>query len=156
MPEFNPNKVVDRSMVLGCDALAQKWLGDDGRETTSEDLKGMLSKQVMFFLDLLITSDKILSHGSLEKLDSLYRLSSSKNVEIHFRYLMISLKSTYRGALASAAAFLSVHGRGLYAKPLFRELKRVDHEFAKKVFSDNRTFYHSVIRNYCHHLQLHC
>jgi len=155
MPNFDPNKVVDRSMVLVCETLSKKWIEEEGKTCTSADISSFLSKQTMYFLDLLITSEKKLSDAGLGRLDELYKLSHSKNVEINFRYLMLSLKTGFRGALPVAASFLSRHGRGLYAKPLYRKLKEVDHGFAKEVYNNNKTFYHSVIQNYCRSLDLH-
>jgi len=155
LPSFDPNKIVDRSMVTDCEQLAKKWVEKGGESCTNADISKFLAKQTMYFLDSIITSERKLSKDHLEKLDTLYGLSQSNNVEINFRFLMLSLKNDHRGALPVAEKFLSRHGRGLYVKPLYRELKRVDHGFAKQVFQTNKTFYHSVIQNYCITLDLH-
>ena len=42
MPSFDPNKVLDRSLVVACDALAAKWAkGQDGKTATADDLKAL-------------------------------------------------------------------------------------------------------------------
>jgi len=163
LPSFDPNTFIDRSMVTDCELLAKKWMEEDGKSCSKEDISKFLAKQTMYFLDNIITSQtskssKIpnkMAPDTLQRLDTLYGLSQSKNVEINFRYLMLSLKNDHRGALPVAAAFLSRHGRGLYVKPLFAELKRVDNDYAKQVYRTNKEFYHSVIHNYCMGLNLH-
>jgi len=154
LPKFNPNTVCDRSMVTGCEALAKKWLDEDGKGCKATDLDSLLSKQKMYFLDTLITAKKDLSDKALEGLDSLYGFSNSRNVEVSFRYLMLALKHRNRGVLPATAHFLSRHGRGLYTKPLYKKLHSLDKDEASKIYQANKAFYHSVIRNYCKGLGL--
>jgi len=154
LPKFNPNTICDRSMVLGCEALAKKWLEEDGKGAKGDDLDALLSKQKMYFLDVLITSNKDLPHQTLERLDGLYGFSKSHNVEVGFRYLMLALRHKYRPVFPSVALFLSKHGRGLYTKPLYKSLHKIDKEEARKVFQANKSFYHSVIRSFCKGLGL--
>ncbi len=46
---YNPHedKSVDRSLVTGCEALANKWLIGAGKEAKADDLKSFSSKQTM-------------------------------------------------------------------------------------------------------------
>jgi len=108
----------------------------------------------MYFLDAILTHEKTLKLETFDKLHKTYGLSSTKNVEISFRYLMLGLKLKWRDILPHVGHFLSKHGRGLYVKPLYQNLANVDKEFAKKVYQTNKPFYHSVIRNYCSKLGL--
>lgn len=96
-----------------------------------------------------------LKHEVIEHMDSLYHLSKSKNVEISFRYFIVCLKSKYTKVFHAVGEFLSRHGRGLYVRPLYRALNEVDHAVASKIYKDNRSFYHSVIRNMFDPILLH-
>ncbi len=83
----------------------------------------------------------------MEKLNATYKLSTASNVEVAFRWLMLALKSKYTAVYQAAGDFLSKYGRGLYVKPLYNTLIQVDLEVAKKIYNQNRGYYHSVIRN---------
>lgn len=61
-----------------------------------------------------------MKHDILHKLDNLYHLSTSNNVEILFRWIMLCLKSNDKSIFPVAANFLSKHGRGLYVRPMYR------------------------------------
>jgi len=108
----------------------------------------------MFFLDILITSQMPMEHAVLQHMDALYHLSASPNVEVNYRFLSMCLKSGYKPAMDSAGQFLGKHGRGLYVKPLYKLLKQLDHDRAKTIYQTNRSFYHTVIRDFCQSLGL--
>jgi len=147
LPNFDPATVYDKSLTEKCIALSKKWTEEGGKGTTPNDLADFQSKQKMYFLDTLIAHPTPLSHDLLKKLEETYKFSSAKNVEIVYRFLMLALASDFKEVFPQVAKFLATYGRGLYVRPLYKALKRVDHEFAKKVFHDNRGFYHSVIRH---------
>lgn len=147
LPPFDPSASLANELTATCDALAQKWLKNNGEGCTSADLDAFSSKQKMYFLDVIITNGLPMKHELLEKMDQLYGLSKTKNVEIACRYIVIGLKSKYEPSKPLAKDFLSIHGRGLYVRPLFRALNDFDHAFAVEVYRINRTRFHSVIRN---------
>eukprot|EP00697_Spironema_sp_BW2_P004061 gnl/Spiro4/15473_TR8329_c0_g1_i1.p1 gnl/Spiro4/15473_TR8329_c0_g1~~gnl/Spiro4/15473_TR8329_c0_g1_i1.p1 ORF type:complete len:631 (-),score=182.25 gnl/Spiro4/15473_TR8329_c0_g1_i1:100-1947(-) len=149
LPAFDPNTVLDRSLTVGCHALADKWIKHGGEGTSPSDLNGFQAKQIMFFLDLILTTPGVMpfAHNLLEKLDQTYNLSSSTNVETSFRWLMLALSSNYTAVLPAVAAFLAKNGRGLYVRPMFAVLNTVDHAFAVRVYHENHSFYHSVIHS---------
>jgi len=165
MPKYNPNedKAIDRSLVVGCEKLANMWL-DGGQHATADDLHSFSSKQKMYFLDVLLTHKrhpnpfagggdaKAAANPLLTKLDHLYGLSKSANVEISFRFLMLCVTNGHRGALPVAADFLSRHGRGLYVKPLYKALADLDKEYARNIYAKNKSFYHSIIQHFCEDL----
>jgi len=64
----------------------KKWIDEDGKGAAPSDLDKFLSKQKMYFLDLLITSNKDLKVQTLERLDSVYGFTKSQNVEVGFRF----------------------------------------------------------------------
>jgi len=147
LPAFDPRSILDKTLSENCDILAKKWRDDGGRGCEATDLQSLKSRQIMYFLDVLLTTAMPMKHDALEKMESLYKLSSSRNVEMAFRWLMLCVKSRYTKIFPDVAHFLSKHGRGLYVKPLYKALHEVDQAVASKIFKDNRHFYHSVIRN---------
>lgn len=168
MPSYNPNddKDIDRSLVVAADALAHKWLTAAGKDAHSDDLKAFSSKQTMYFLDALIhhsSSNKqnpfaadakhdAAGNPLLAKIDALYGLTRSPNVEINVRFLSLCLANGHRAALEPAAKFLSQHGRGLYVKPLYSKLAALDKPFAQATYKANSAYYHTIIREYCEKL----
>jgi leukotriene-A4 hydrolase len=147
LPSFDPREVFDKSLAENCLALAKKWREEGGNGATADDLKKFQAKQTMYFLDTLLATAMPMQHDLLHKLDNLYGLSASNNVEILFRWVMLCLKSNDKSIFPVVANFLSKHGRGLYVRPMYRALNEVDHHQAVRVYKDNRSFYHSVIRN---------
>eukprot|EP00741_Cyanophora_paradoxa_P010698 tig00020538_g10340.t1 len=101
----------------------------------------------MFFLDELLATAMPLPAWTLDEMEKTYRFSSTRNVEIGFRWLMICLKSRHLAVMPQVELFLAQHGRGLYVKPLYKTLAEVDEGTARRVYRANRPFYHSVIRN---------
>ena len=138
LPDFDPREQLENALSKVCREIANKWLEQDGANCTAEEYNALSSKQKMYMLDrtILILHNGVLSlltaftaviqtsgklpmkHDVLEKMDALYRITDSNNVEILCRYLVICLKSKYEKAKEPTAKFLSIHGRGLYVKPL--------------------------------------
>jgi len=125
--------------------LANKWKNENGNGCSATDLEKFQAKQKMFFIDTLITTATPMNHDLLAKLESCYHLSTSTNVEIVFRSLMLNLKSKVNAAKPLAGQFLAKYGRGLYVKPLYKALIELDREYARQVYLENRNFYHSII-----------
>eukprot|EP01120_Amphizonella_sp_Union-15-10_P007859 TRINITY_DN270_c0_g1_i1.p1 TRINITY_DN270_c0_g1~~TRINITY_DN270_c0_g1_i1.p1 ORF type:complete len:617 (-),score=117.27 TRINITY_DN270_c0_g1_i1:104-1954(-) len=146
LPSFDPREVLDKSLAEACNQLVKKWKDQEGSTVSPDDLNSFQAKQKMYFLDNL-TAGAPLKPETLQKLDSNYSLSSSKNVEILFRWIMLSLKSQDKSIFPLVSNFLSKHGRGLYVRPMYKLLNEVDHTFASNLYKENRSFYHSVIRN---------
>jgi len=144
MPPFDPTTIYDKSLTEKCTVLARKWIDQTGEGCTSSDLEAFQSKQKMYFLDALIAASP-LKHELINKIDSTYKLSSSPNVEIVFRYLMMCLKSRYTAAVPVVTQFLAKYGRGLYVRPLFKALFEVDAQKAQEVWHSNRNFWHAII-----------
>jgi len=148
LPPLDPRQgLLDLSLGKRCEELAAKWKTDGGVTAQATDLEGWKSKQIMLFLDLLITTAAPLSADTIKRLEKVYHFEASRNVEIAFRWLMLGLKSNYLESLPAAGVFLSKHGRGLYVRPLYTAVKALDKTVAVKTFEANKNFYHSVIRN---------
>jgi len=149
LPAFDPNTVLDKAFTKKPEELASIWAKEDGKGATTSDLSNFhsISVQTMVLLDTLITTGTPLKHSSLDKMDELYQLSNSGNVEVLFRWLTLCIKSGYRKIIPSVTEFLSKHGRGIYVKPLFKGLIGLDKTIAKQTFEKNKNFYHSIVRN---------
>jgi len=148
MPSFDVFSHYDKSLSENCSQLAAKWIEKNGEGCSPSDLDNYKSREKMFFLDTLITKAAPMKPELLQKIESLYKLSSATNVEVQFRYFMLSLKSHHHAVLPHVAEFLSKYGRGLYVKPLFKILVEENKTFAHKVYKDNQNFYHSIIRSF--------
>lgn len=153
MPDFDPVPHLDLSLSENCKKLAERWMTDNGSGACDTDLTGFRSKQIMYFLDLLIQSDKI-NHEALALMNDKYKFSQSGNAEICFRWIQLCLKNGYREVIPQADGFLSRHGRGLYVKTLYKMLADIDHYTASQIYLKNSGYYHSVICNYLNPLLL--
>lgn len=89
-----------------------KWV-QGGKDCHINDLTEFQPKQKMYFLEVLIKHAP-LSHEIIQRLEDTYHFSTYQNVEIVYRYLILSLKSKFTGVLPQVSKFLSSHGRGLY------------------------------------------
>ena len=145
MPPFDPRPILDQTMIEKCLDLASMWLNNKGSDSKKDDLKDLMSQQTMLFLDELI-NDYEMDHETLELMDSLYDFSNSTNIEIHVRFLKLCLMNNYVKIIPKVANVLSRIGRGLYVKPLYTLLNKVDHAKAVEIYNNNRPYYHSVIR----------
>lgn len=153
LPTFNPTTVCDKSYALKCEELSQLWKNTSPADVVQTDNFNILfasfnPKQVMYFLDILL-AENFMTLEKLQDMDSLYKLSSSPNVEISFRWLMLNMQNDNKSILPSVSSFLSKHGRGLYVKPLFSQLNRLDHNLALQTYKANSDYYHVVIKSYC-------
>lgn len=142
------NSIYDKSLSQACIELANLW--KQGKVHTGSckpsDITSFKSKQIMYFLDLLIEQENT-SHETIKKLDELYQFSFSKNVEIVYRFLLLCLRNKYKEAIPQVQHFLSKYGRGLYVKPLYKALIDLDVKIAQETLEANKTFYHVIIKN---------
>ena len=152
LPEFNPLPHLDQSLNSACDHLTIVWKDKNGEGASANDVKWD-AHQTMVLLDNLLNTALPMKHDVLKKMDELYNLTNGNNVEVVFRWHMLCLQSNYIGLLPQLEVFLSKHGRGVYVKPLYKQLIKMGTEnvipFTKvvEIYKKNRSYYHSVIRN---------
>lgn len=164
LPSWNPEPFFkstgkDESAIK----LAKQWI-----ETTqlgsSNDLKWGLEENsinlkwtallTMYFLDILLTSEKKIGAEKFEMLDKVYQISQSKNVEILSRFILLALDNKYTKNFDFVVDFLSNQGRGVYVKPIYRKLFElgkegvIELEKIREVYEKNRSFYHDVVKNF--------
>jgi leukotriene-A4 hydrolase len=149
---WNPMEYLDQTWNKNAQSLANKWLQQNGDGASPNDIKWDAAL-TMVFLDNILNSEQKLSAETLQKLNTTYQLSESKNVEVLWRYLRICLQSEHLQALPDVEKFVSIHGRGVYVKSLYKHLIDLAEagvlpkDKVKQIYQKNRLFYHSVIRN---------
>lgn len=149
-PGFPPKPAFDTSLVDPCYRLAGKWeaLNNGSSDFTPQhqDVGAWVANQTVVFLETVQLFKKPLSHELVRQMGQTYKLASSQNVELVSRFFVIALKARDTSFLEPVAQLLSRVGRMKFVRPLFRHLKQVDASFARKVFDENKDFYHPICR----------
>ena len=116
LPPFDPRGVLDMSIADRARARAVAW-ADAGAACDGEDMSKVSARELMYTLDVIINGDggvgAALDVERLTHLDQVHVLSSSRNVELAFRFIMLLLRVRAPSGAAAAAQFLGRHGRGL-------------------------------------------
>jgi len=150
LPKFDPSEHLSNKYSLECNTLTKKWIESDGSNFSPKDVEDFKPSQVMFCLDELVTSSAMpLSAEKIAKFESAYHFSSSINVEISYRMIVICLKCKQadQHMLATVDKFLGDHGRMRYIKPVFLHLQKVNHQKAVEFWNKHKSRYHSVLHN---------
>jgi len=143
MPDYIPK--FDMTLSEASYNLAQKWITEGGKGTSSSDIENWSAGQIVVFLDKLVAGDP-LPHDVLAKVDELYKLSASKNSEIRFRWYQIGIKAEYTPVFDHALEFVKQQGRMKFVRPLYRSLYRSKHgkDAAVKTFLSHHKMYHGI------------
>ena len=81
----------------------------------------MTPTQTQEFLSSLIKKTPFKA-GTLEKLDSLYKFSSSNNFEILYLFLRLGIRSKWTPIVGVTFEFLQKMGRLKFVRPIYRDL----------------------------------
>lgn len=81
----------------------------------------MTPTQIQEFLSFLIQKTP-LKATTLQKMDSLYRFSSSKNYEILYLFLRLGIRSKWTPIIDETFEFLKKMGRLKFVRPIYRDL----------------------------------
>lgn len=122
MPPWKPD--FDTSLSAPCYELAAKWQdwkGDTECPLKAEDIKDFLPEQIVEFLNKLMSGTP-LSQAAVQKMDELYKFSSSKNTEIIFRYIRLGLAARYDVCVGPAVDLVTRVGRMKFVRPIYRDL----------------------------------
>lgn len=89
---------------------------------------------------------EIVPVATIEKMDSLYRFTSSKNAEIRFRWYQLGLKVNWEPVVAPTLEFITSQGRMKFVRPLYRALFKSTVGNAKGIetFKLHRESYHAI------------
>lgn len=145
----------DTSMVDECYALATKWeeLSKSKSSSSSlsftpssKDIESWVANQSVVFLEKLQTLSTPLHPSLIDTMDSTYHYSSSHNVELSSRFLVLGLKAGDKNMCQPAAELLGKVGRMKFVRPLYTHLAQIDKELAEKTFEKNKDFYHPICK----------
>jgi hypothetical protein len=87
-----------------------------------------------------------LNRARVAELDGAYNLTSRKNAEIRFHWLMIAIRAGYDPAFGELERFLLDVGRRKYIRPLYAELAKTPegHRRAEAMYRRARKGYHPI------------
>lgn len=149
---FNPDTYLNQNMNKSVDTLTALWKDKQGEGAAKDDLKWD-PNQTMVFLDNLINTAVPMSKDVLNKMNQVYGLNETNNVEISFRWLMLNLESSNLDIMPQVETFLAKNGRGIYVKTLYKKLHAMGKngtlplQTVKSIYQSNRSYYHHVIRS---------
>jgi leukotriene-A4 hydrolase len=131
-PGLPPKPVYETERLAGPSlALADAWFegGREGGKVEGEEFRGWTTLQKQIFLERLLgrteKEGRVMSVPVLEAMDKEYRLSSSKNAEIRFRWTVLCLRAGAKFVVANALEFVTSQGRMKFTRPLYKELFKV-------------------------------
>ncbi len=140
VPPDAPSPRSERFTVL--DDLASRWSHD---KMPVRDLKAE-TWPTLEWLHFLRALPERLSPQKMAELDNAYNLTDRGNAEIAGEWLLLSIRSGYRGADARLDEFLTTIGRRKFLLPLYTELAKTPagKARAKAIYAKARPFYHPI------------
>eukprot|EP00640_Fibrocapsa_japonica_P000892 CAMPEP_0113937178 /NCGR_PEP_ID=MMETSP1339-20121228/3858_1 /TAXON_ID=94617 /ORGANISM="Fibrocapsa japonica" /LENGTH=681 /DNA_ID=CAMNT_0000939853 /DNA_START=95 /DNA_END=2137 /DNA_ORIENTATION=+ /assembly_acc=CAM_ASM_000762 len=119
--------------------------------TGEDDLKDWSTVQKLVFLDALLDecASQPFPPKILEVMDSLYKLSGSRNSEIKHRWYMLCLGCGVTDVVPSVLHFITSQGRMKFVRTLFRKLYAMEGEIreqAVETYLKHAGFYHPITR----------
>ncbi|GIZ43671.1 hypothetical protein CKM354_000688800 [Cercospora kikuchii] len=150
-PGYPPKPDFDTTLADQALALASKWEAlntgpSSDFKPSKSDITDFSSLQSVVFLEKVQTFDKPLSPALVEEMGQAYQFSTSKNVELVSRYLVVGLQAHAKSVFEPTARLLGEVGRMKFVRPLYKQLIKNDLDLAKKTFEKNRDFYHPICR----------
>ncbi|KAJ0174026.1 hypothetical protein K1T71_010172 [Dendrolimus kikuchii] len=118
MPPIIPG--YDTSMTKAVTTLLAK-IDEDNSTISNDDVKSFTPHQMINLLQELIDRPA-LPIDTLSTLGSKYKIDSSKNSEILYRWLRLCVRSRDQSKLNEVFNFLNHQGRMKYVRPLYRDL----------------------------------
>ena len=141
----------DRSLVLACWKLAEKWLQAEqdsllDSDFSPSDLTDLSAPQVQECLSYLLQKPA-LKATTVQRMDEVYQLSESLNCEILFRFLRLGLRARWEPSVDKTLGFLKTMGRLKFVRPLYRDLARWEEkkELARDFFTNNKHLLMSMV-----------
>jgi hypothetical protein len=82
----------------------------------------------------------------MERLDGEFHFTESRNSEILFQWLLMTVKAGYQPALPKVGPFLKSVGRRKFLKPIYTELMKTPHgqARAREIYREARAGYHPI------------
>ncbi|ESQ77234.1 M1 family metallopeptidase [Asticcacaulis sp. AC402] len=144
-PGLPDNVVVPKSSLLDKVTADAEGFATSG-DAAALNVADYGTLQWVNFLRKLPTT---LTLEQMAALDARFDFSQSKNSEILFEWLQLSIKHRYEPALPMVEAFLLSQGRNKFCKPLYQSLMEQPGwgvEMAKRVYVKARPGYHEMTR----------
>jgi leukotriene-A4 hydrolase len=146
---FPPKPDFDTSLVDVCYNLADKWASlfdSTSFKPSKDDIKGWTANQAVVFLEKIQGFEKHLTPKHSRMMGDTYGFASSKNVELVSRYFVVGLQAKDESVYEPTSALLGQVGRMKFVRPLYRQLRNVNHSLAVSTFEKNKNFYHPICR----------
>lgn len=154
-PGFPPKKAkFDTSLADECCNLADAWHRDRNLESdnlvakfSGANFESFVTLQKIVFLDSLISKQPKFPPKALAAMQTVYKLSESRNAEIRFRWQTLCLNSGQTSIFPHVVQFLTEQGRMKYVRPLYRSLAAASPEgrvLALETFTKSKDFYHPI------------
>ncbi|XP_077293269.1 leukotriene A-4 hydrolase [Arctopsyche grandis] len=132
----------DTTMVEACTELAKRWLSPDANYTTFNlsDYQTLTSMQQRQFLSELLKEN--VSLDMVKALQDVYKINSSNNSEIKFRWLRLCIKARWSDKIKDALQFANEQGRMKFVRPIYRDLYAWDEARSETLdnFNNHKSF----------------
>jgi len=152
--EWAPVKEMSLNKILATNAwsLADAWVAGNKEEIESVDPSGWSSKEWEVMLDRLLAVEPSVEKQVVEEMIGRYKLTSSGNSEIRFRYQRLALKAGFGPedlSTKETVKFLAEQGRMKFVRPLYREMfkNEATKSLAVETFEAHRSMYHNIAVN---------
>jgi hypothetical protein len=89
-----------------------------------------------------------LAKSRLDALQSAFALNGTRNMEVRFAWLDLSVRNRYDPAVPALEQFLTSQGRGKFVKPLFKALAKDaqwGRPIAQRIYPQARPLYHPLV-----------
>jgi len=121
MPPYKPK--FDDSLAKACWELAGMWKEWDGASScpfNGTELEQLSAEQKQEFLATLLCGEA-LDKVKLEKMEDLYKLSETGNMEILFLWLRLGIKARWDVVVPKALNFVNAMGRMKFVGPIYKD-----------------------------------
>mmetsp|Transcript_41722 Transcript_41722/g.98100 ORF Transcript_41722/g.98100 Transcript_41722/m.98100 type:complete len:360 (+) Transcript_41722:16-1095(+) len=150
MPIVTPT--FDSSLADAAIALAETWVEDAAAASAAKgDTSSWSTGQWVSFLATLLNHKEkgsLVTADTVERLETAYNLSASRNSEIRFRWQRLQLRVGRPEVIPEVIKFATEQGRMKFVRPLFRELRDSSipraKEMALEAFNAHRAAYHPI------------
>jgi len=147
-PGLPPKPDFDTSLADVVYELAWKWqtLSESHFTPSPSDIKGLMAKQLVVFLEQVLLFEKPLSGKQSQLMGEVYGFVDRENVEVANLFLQVGLKAQDESAIEPTTSLLAKIGRMKFVRPLYRALEKVNRSVAVETFEKNKDFYHPICR----------
>jgi len=122
MPPYKP--AFDDSLAKACWELAdrwQEWSGHGNCPFDGKEMEQLSAEQRQEFLSTLFVG-AALGEEKLAKMESLYELSDTGNMEILFLWIRLGIKARWDVVVPKAFNFVNSQGRMKFVGPIYKDL----------------------------------